>query len=119
MLILEFIERGASPFKKWFDSLDYNTASDIDIYLRRIEKGNLGNSKSVGKGVIELKINIGHGYRIYYGRDGKEIIILLGAGSKKRQTEDIKLAQQRWEQYKKEKKSSLSQKHTKKQSSEG
>jgi len=93
-----------SYFGEWFDRLDSGTAARVDKYIRRLESGNFGSSKSVGEGVYELKIDLGPGYRVYYGRDGKTLIILLGGGSKKRQSTDIAAAQKRWESYKKAKK---------------
>ena len=64
----------------------------------------MGDHRSVGQGVIELRIHIGPGYRIYLGRDGETIIILLGGGTKQRQHRDIAAAQARWIDYKKRKK---------------
>jgi len=62
--------------------------------------GNTSNVKTVGAGVFELKVNFGPGYRVYFGRDGNEIVILLGGGTKKRQSRDIQAAQERWRNYK-------------------
>jgi putative addiction module killer protein len=56
--------------------------------------------KGVGRGVFELKIDFGPGYRVYFGRDGREIVILLGGGTKTRQGRDISTAQVRWQSYK-------------------
>ena len=66
--------------------------------------GNFSNTKSVGAGVYECKINFGPGYRAYFGKEGEQIIILLGGGTKQRQQNDIKLALERWEDYKQRKK---------------
>jgi putative addiction module killer protein len=66
-----------------------------------MEHGNFGDSKSVGGGVQELRMHFGSGYRIYYGRDGDTIIILLGGGSKRRQSFDIAAAVKRWADYRK------------------
>jgi len=66
--------------------------------------GNTSNAKSVGAGVFELKVNFGPGYRVYFGKDGHEIVILLGGGTKKRQQRDIETAQDRWQDYKDRKK---------------
>jgi putative addiction module killer protein len=68
------------------------------------KKGNLSKTKSVGSGVFEYKIDFGPGYRIYFGRDGDTLIILLGGGTKKRQNNDIQTAQARWTDYKRRKK---------------
>jgi putative addiction module killer protein len=67
--------------------------------LTRMEAGNLGDSKGVGDGVQELRMHLGAGYRIYYGRDDDTIIILLGGGSKRKQAADIKAAKNRWAEY--------------------
>lgn len=68
------------------------------------EQGNLSNTKSVGKGVFEYRIDFGPGYRIYFGQDGDVLVILLNGGAKKRQNADIKKAQEFWMEYKRRKK---------------
>lgn len=65
-----------------------------------MELGNYSNVKSLGNGVYEYKIDFGPGYRIYFGQDGEELIILVGGGSKKYQDNDIKVAKQHWQEYK-------------------
>ncbi len=100
--IREYEERGRSPYDVWFNKLDGVTAARIDRYVRRMENGNLGDSKSVGEGVTELRMHFGAGYRVYYGRDGDTIIILLGGGSKRGQSADIASAKKRWLNYLKE-----------------
>jgi len=72
--IREYVEDGKSPFGRWFRRLPPVTAARIDRYLRRMAQGNLGDSKSVGDGVQELRIDYGPGYRVYYGRDGERLI---------------------------------------------
>jgi putative addiction module killer protein len=69
-----------------------------------VGQGNFSNAKSVGAGVYECKINFGPGYRVYFGKEGEQIVILLGGGTKQRQQNDIKLALERWEDYKQRKK---------------
>jgi len=101
--IKELIEDGRSPFAEWFNSLDAVTAARVDKYIRRLEAGNFGAAKSLQEGVFELKMDFGPGYRVYYGRDGKTIIILLGGGSKRRQAADIAVAVERWKRYKQKK----------------
>ncbi len=100
----EYIEGSKSYFAEWFDSLDAFAAARVDRYVRRMEQGNLGDSKGVGEGVHELRIDFGPGYRIYYGIDHNTIIILLGGGSKKHQSRDIAKAIQSWKSYKNRKK---------------
>ncbi len=69
-----------------------------------MENGNFSNVKSVGQGVHEYKLDFGPGYRIYFGRDGDKIVVLLGGGTKKRQSRDIQTAQALWQEYKQRKK---------------
>jgi putative addiction module killer protein len=67
-------------------------------------QGNLSNAKSVGGGIQEYRIDFGPGYRIYFGRDGERLVILLGGGTKKRQRDDVHRAQDLWTDYKQRKK---------------
>ena len=79
--------------------LDRQAAARVAIALYRIEIGNLSNAKGVGGGVFEYRIDFGPGYRIYFGRDGGTLVILLGGGTKARQQRDIKDARSRWREY--------------------
>jgi len=94
--IREYTEGGRSPFAEWFDDLDAVTAVRVDRYIRRLEAGNFGAAKPLRDGVFELRLDFGPGYRVYYGREGRTIIILLGGGSKRRQDADIAAAVERW-----------------------
>ncbi len=98
--IREFVENGRSPYAEWFDGLDNVTAERVDKYLGRLEQGNFGAAKALQDGVFELRLDFGPGYRVYYGREGRTIIILLGGGSKRRQDADIVAAVERWKRYK-------------------
>jgi len=98
--IREYVENGRSPYAAWFEGLDNATADRVDKYLRRLEQGNFGAAKALPEGVFELRLDFGPGYRAYYGRDGRTIIILLGGGSKRRQDADIAAAVERWKRYK-------------------
>lgn len=71
----------------------------MDRYVRRLEAGNFGAAKALQGGLFEIRLDFGPGYRIYYGREGKAIVILLGGGSKRRQDADIQAALQRWQRY--------------------
>ena len=102
--LLEYLVDGKSPFAVWFNSLDAAPAARVDRYVRRMENGNFGDSKSIGEGVRELRIDFGPGYRVYYGIDKGRIILLLGGGTKRNQTKDIYNAINRWIAYKKRKK---------------
>jgi putative addiction module killer protein len=68
-----------------------------------MEQGNFSAAKSVGSGVSELRLDFGPGYRVYFGKDGECLVILLGGGSKKRQQSDIAAAHALWVEYKKRK----------------
>ena len=94
----------SSPFADWFNELDAQAALKVNTHLTRIGNGNLSNVKSVGSGVHECVIDWGPGYRIYLGKDGDKLIILLGGGTKKRQQKDIDQAKLLWQTYKKRKK---------------
>jgi putative addiction module killer protein len=98
----EYVDGGKSPFAKWFNKLAPMTAARIDKYLRRMAQGNFGDSKPVGGGVLELRIDYGPGYRVYYGRDGERLVVLLAGGSKRSQAKDIAESKARWSHYKKE-----------------
>jgi len=98
--IREYSEAERSPFAAWFDDLDPVTAARVDRYIRRLEAGNFGAAKPLREGVFELRLDFGPGYRIYYGREGRTIIILLGGGSKRQQHADIAAAVARWKRYK-------------------
>ena len=93
-------EQGNSPYAKWFDSLNAHAAAKVAIAVYRLEQGNFSNVKGVGGGVFENRIDFGTGYRIYFGKDGDQLIILVGGGGKKRQQADIQAAQARWQDYK-------------------
>lgn len=92
---------GSSPFRAWFEDLDDATHARVTRYMTRLELGNTSNVKSVGEGVNELKMDFGPGYRVYFGFDGRTLIILLGGGSKKKQDDDIEAAKAAWKDYKK------------------
>jgi putative addiction module killer protein len=98
--IREYTEGGHSPFAEWFNELDAVTAARVDRYIRRLEAGNFSAAKSLRDGVFELRLDFGPGYRVYYGREGRTIIILLGGGTKRRQDADIAAAMGRWKRYK-------------------
>jgi putative addiction module killer protein len=98
--IREYVENGRSPYAEWFEGLDKATADRVDKYLRRLEQGNFGAAKALPEGVFELRLDFGPGYRVYYRRDGRTVIILLGDGSKRRQGADIAAAVERWKRYK-------------------
>ena len=88
--VREYVDAaGRSPFSKWLRSLHVQAAAKVTTVLERIADGNLSNVKPVGAGVLENRIDFGPGYRIYFGRDGDQLVILLGGGTKKRQQADM------------------------------
>src|SRR3989338_5493446 len=89
-------KHGVSPFGRWFAGLDAPAAAKVTVALYRLESGCLGNTKSVGQGVFEYRIDFGPGYRIYFAHHGHQWIVLLGGGSKQGQQRDIRTAKQRW-----------------------
>ena len=94
---------GKIPFTEWLNSLkDRKGRVIIKERLKRVAAGNLGDYRSVGEGVYELRINFSGGYRIYFGQVGSTIILLLCGGDKSSQEKDIRKAQQYWENYRKQ-----------------
>jgi putative addiction module killer protein len=94
---------GYNPYAEWFGRLDVQAASRVAMALIRLVQGNFSNVRGVGAGVYERRLDFGPGYRIYFGRDGERIVILLGGGTKKRQHNDIVAAHAAWLDYKRRK----------------
>ncbi|MCL1467984.1 type II toxin-antitoxin system RelE/ParE family toxin [Argonema galeatum] len=91
---------GRVPFSEWIDSFrDRKTRVNINKRIRRVSVGNLGDYRSVGEGVCELKINYSPGYRVYFGQIGSTIVILLCGGDKSTQDRDIDTAKEYWRNY--------------------
>ncbi|MGH8317594.1 MAG: type II toxin-antitoxin system RelE/ParE family toxin [Steroidobacteraceae bacterium] len=92
---------GNAPVSEWLAGLrDAEARSRIVSRLDRLKVGLLGDWKSVGEGVCELRIDYGPGYRVYYAQDGKTLILLLCGGDKRTQAKDIKQAHEHWKDYK-------------------
>lgn len=89
-----------SPFGAWFNDVDATVAAKVTRARQKLAAGHSGNTKSVGEGVFEYKIDFGPGYRLYYGKDGNDLILLLSGGSKKTQQQDIAEAKRLWKEYK-------------------
>ena len=68
-----------------------------------MEAGNLSNVRGVGSRMLERRIDFGPGYRVYFGRDGDTLIVLLGGGTKERQRRDIEAARELWREYRRRK----------------
>jgi putative addiction module killer protein len=100
--IVEYVAADrAAPFSAWLDGLpDLTARAKILVRIKRAELGNLGQHRSVGRGVMELVLDTGPGYRVYFALSGDNVILLLGAGSKRSQRRDISLAHKRWLDFK-------------------
>jgi putative addiction module killer protein len=98
--VLEYLTHdGFNPFRSWLNGLDGQTKQRIQARVFRFQLGNLGDHKSVGGGVWEARLDFGAGYRIYFGKDGSKIILLLLGGDKSSQSTDIERAQYSWTRY--------------------
>ena len=93
---------GKEPFTTWLDKLDTRDRTIILARLARVRLGNLGDCKSIkdGEGILELRIDYGPGYRIYLGRKGVTLIVILIGGDKGSQTKDIAKAKMYWRTFK-------------------
>lgn len=102
--VREYLDgKGNSPYAKWFTRLNANAAVKVATAIHRMEQGNFSNVKGVGAGVYEYRVDFGPGYRIYFGKDGDLLVILLAGGTKKRQGADITAAKEHWQDYKRRK----------------
>ena len=103
--VTEYVDaQGRRPFGRWFDHLDSQAATRVTAALDRIGRGILSNVKGVGAGVLEYRIDSDPGYRIYFGRDGETLVVLLGGGTKRRQQRDIDTAKRHWRDYRRRRK---------------
>ncbi len=102
--VLEYLDgQGRSPFAAWFDGLNATAAAKVTATLYQLGAGNWSQVKGVGGGVFERKIDFGPGYRVYFGKDGERLIVLLGGSSKQRQQQAIDAAHERWADYRRRK----------------
>jgi putative addiction module killer protein len=91
---------GRCPFREWTESVKSRTVkAAVAARINRIRSGTLGDWKVVGNGVFELRVDLGPGYRVYFGRDGETVVILLNGGEKRSQESDIKRAKGYWSDY--------------------
>ena len=98
--LVEYLdERGRSTFGVWFKKLDAQTAVRVRVALARLEQGGASDIKGLGAGILEYRLHFGAGYRIYFGRDGDALVVLLVGGSKQRQSADIEKAKRLWAEY--------------------
>jgi putative addiction module killer protein len=92
---------GQAPFEVWLDDVDDKRAvARVLARLARVRQGNLGDCKSIGEGVSELRVDYGPGYRVYFGQRGRTLVVLLCGGDKRTQDRDIRLAKQYWQEFK-------------------
>ena len=102
--VAEYLDAsGRSPFRRWFDDLDATAAAKVSVALFRLGQGNFSNVEGVTGGIFEYRIDFGPGYRVYFGKDGPTFVILVGGGTKKRQSRDIRAAGEAWMDYKRRK----------------
>jgi putative addiction module killer protein len=105
LLVIELVHyqeaNGRHPFREWIATVrDEMAKARIVFRLAQVENGNLGDWKPVGEGVIELRIRVGAGYRVYCGRHGQQYVILLCGGDKGSQSKDIAKAKAFWTDWK-------------------
>ena len=92
---------GKRPFSNWLLELrDIKARAKVRTRINRLQLGNMGDCKSVGEGVSELRIPYGPGYRVYFGQKGELTVILLCGGDKSSQKKDIQLAKEYWKEFK-------------------
>ncbi len=85
--------RKTETYAQWIDNLrDLQARARIQVRIERLAAGNSGDVRAVGEGVSELRIDYGPGYRVYFTKRGREVVILLGGGDKTTQAADIKIA---------------------------
>jgi putative addiction module killer protein len=102
--VREYVDvRGRSPYRDWLVKLDAATIARVIASVLRMEGGNFSAAKAVGNGVSELRLDFGPGYRVYFGKDGERLVILLAGGTKNRQQTDIESAHALWAEYKRRK----------------
>ncbi len=100
LVVREYLDdKGQSPFRNWLADLDLVVRARIQARILRFETGNLGDHKGVGGGVWEARLAFGAGYRIYFGKSGSELVVLLVGGAKGTQSRDIKRAKAYWAKY--------------------
>ena len=91
---------GKVPYQEWLSRMkDKAAKASVIRRILRIELGEFGDHKRIGDGVSELRIDVGPGYRVYFGAIGKTIVVLLLAGNKSTQSRDIERAKKYWKDY--------------------
>lgn len=98
-------DKGSEPFTDWLNALrDHSNRRRILVRLRRLEQGNYGDCSPIGEGLSELRLFFGSGYRVYFGEDEGNIIVILCGGDKSSQSKDITYAKSCWKEYLNDKK---------------
>ena len=90
---------GKAPFASWFHALERSARSKVSAALFQMEEGNFSDSKYLSKGIWERRIHSGPGYRVYFAKHGRDVLILLGGGTKRTQALDIRRVQELWADY--------------------
>ncbi len=91
---------GRFPYREWVESItDKKARAAVLARVDRLAFGAFGDWKIAGEGVFELRVHLGPGYRVYFGREGKAVVILLCGGDKGSQDSDIKRAKKYWKDY--------------------
>jgi len=104
VIVREYVDAdGKSLYSRWFDRLNAVAAAKVATAVYRLGEGNFSNTKGVGSGVFETRIDFGPGYRVYFGKDGDTVVILLGGSAKKYQQQAINTAIEAWSEYKRRK----------------
>lgn len=110
LIVVEYVrEDGSVPYEAWFNDLSSQAAAKVAMARARLEMGNTSAVKWIGA-IGEYRIDWGPGYRIYLGKDGEEIVILLGGGTKRHQRADIERAKTLWAEYRARKSASTKMK---------
>ena len=100
MRVREYLTpEGVSPYRKWLADLDLAIRARIQARVLRFELGNLGDHRAVGGGVWEARLMFGPGYRLYFGKVGGAVILLLLGGDKGSQPEEVRRARRYWDDY--------------------
>jgi putative addiction module killer protein len=90
---------GRNPYREWLDTLDVTPRARIQARVLRSRPGISATSRAWGGGVWEARVMFGPGYRIYFGKDGAQLVLLLLGGDKSNQTADVARAQESWKAY--------------------
>jgi len=103
VIVREFLARdGTSLYRNWLKTLDLSIRARVQARVLRFELGNLGDHKSIGDGVWEARLDFGPGYRLYFGKLGSSVVVLIVGGDKRSQPRDVASAKRAWAEFLKE-----------------